>query len=160
MIPWRKRWQPTPVFLPGKSHGQRRLAGYSPWGRKRVGHDLVTKWHNVNYLGILVCRNIIRWIWNTLSVLYLLLKILGVNTYLIIKQPCNPKQFGTAFPNTFLGISSAGWEILGQGRGKHFCLWLWWDGLQPFDGCSNKEWSQSLVFKQEVKMKAKRMSGW
>ena len=32
--PWRKKWQPTPVFLPGKSHGQRSLAGYSPWGRK------------------------------------------------------------------------------------------------------------------------------
>ena len=42
-IPWRMVWQPTPVFLPGKSHGQRRLAGYSPWGLKRVGHDLVTK---------------------------------------------------------------------------------------------------------------------
>ena len=33
-IPWRGKWQPTPVLLPGKSHGQRRLAGYSPWGRK------------------------------------------------------------------------------------------------------------------------------
>ena len=33
-IPWRRKWQPTPVFLPGKSHGQRSLAGYSPWGRK------------------------------------------------------------------------------------------------------------------------------
>jgi len=32
------KWQATPVFSPGKSHGQRRLAGYSPWGR-RVGHD-------------------------------------------------------------------------------------------------------------------------
>ena len=30
-IPWRK-WQPTPVLLPGKSHGQRSLVGYSPWG--------------------------------------------------------------------------------------------------------------------------------
>ena len=29
-----KKWQPTPVFLPGKSHGQRRLVGYSPWGCK------------------------------------------------------------------------------------------------------------------------------
>ena len=27
-IPWRRKWQPTPVFLPGKSHGQRSLAGY------------------------------------------------------------------------------------------------------------------------------------
>ena len=31
------------VFFPGKSHGQKSLEGYSPWGRKRVGHDLVTK---------------------------------------------------------------------------------------------------------------------
>ena len=30
----RRKWQPTPVFLPGESHGQKSLAGYSPWGRK------------------------------------------------------------------------------------------------------------------------------
>ena len=36
-IPWRKKWQPTPVFLPGKFHGQRNLVGYSPWGRKELG---------------------------------------------------------------------------------------------------------------------------
>ena len=30
-ISWRRAWQPTPVFLPGKSHGQRYLAGYSLW---------------------------------------------------------------------------------------------------------------------------------
>ena len=30
----RRQWQPTPVLLPGKSHGQRSLVGYSPWGRK------------------------------------------------------------------------------------------------------------------------------
>ena len=36
--PWNRKWQLTPVFLPGKSHGQRSLAGYSPWGR-RVKHD-------------------------------------------------------------------------------------------------------------------------
>jgi len=33
-IPWRRAWQPTPVFLPGESHAQRSLEGYSPWGRK------------------------------------------------------------------------------------------------------------------------------
>ena len=33
-IPWRRRWQPTPVFLPGESHGQRSLASHSLWGRK------------------------------------------------------------------------------------------------------------------------------
>ena len=35
-IPWRRKWQPTPVFLPGKSYGQRSLAGYSPWGCKEL----------------------------------------------------------------------------------------------------------------------------
>ena len=33
-IPWRRKWQSTPVFLPGKSHGQRNLAYYCPWGHK------------------------------------------------------------------------------------------------------------------------------
>ena len=40
--PQGEEWQSTPVFLFGKSHGQRSLAGYSPWGW-RVGQDLVTK---------------------------------------------------------------------------------------------------------------------
>ena len=35
-LPWSKKWQPTPVFLPGESHGQRILAGYSPRGRKEL----------------------------------------------------------------------------------------------------------------------------
>ena len=35
-ILWRKKWQPTPVFLPGKSHGQRSLEDYSPWGHKEL----------------------------------------------------------------------------------------------------------------------------
>ena len=33
-VPWSRAWQPTPVFLPGESHGQRSLTGYSPWGHK------------------------------------------------------------------------------------------------------------------------------
>ena len=35
-IPWSRKWQPTPVFLPGKFHGQRSLVGYSPWGPKEL----------------------------------------------------------------------------------------------------------------------------
>ena len=35
-IPWRKKWQRTPGFLPGKCHGQRSLEGHSPWGRKEL----------------------------------------------------------------------------------------------------------------------------
>ena len=41
---WRRKWQPHLVFLPGKFHGQRSLACYSPWGR-RVGHDLRVHTH-------------------------------------------------------------------------------------------------------------------
>ena len=34
--PWRRKWQPTAVFLPGKSNGQRSLEGYSVWGHKEL----------------------------------------------------------------------------------------------------------------------------
>ena len=54
-ISWRRQWQPTSVFLPGKSHGQRSLAGYSPWGSQRVKHDWVTE-HTP-------CRN---WVYDSL----------------------------------------------------------------------------------------------
>ena len=42
-IPWRRNWQPSAVFLPGKSHGQRSLEGYNTWEGKRVRHNLATK---------------------------------------------------------------------------------------------------------------------
>ena len=35
-IPWRRKWQPTPVFVPGEFHGHRSLAGYGPWGCKEL----------------------------------------------------------------------------------------------------------------------------
>ena len=38
-IPWRGKWQPTPVFPPGQFHGQRNLVGYSPSGLQRVRHN-------------------------------------------------------------------------------------------------------------------------
>ena len=40
--PGEGKWQPTPIFLPGTSHEQRSLAGYSPWGLKRVRHNWAT----------------------------------------------------------------------------------------------------------------------
>ena len=43
-IPWEgNKWQHTPVFLPGESNGQRSLVCYSPWGHKKVRHNLATK---------------------------------------------------------------------------------------------------------------------
>ena len=48
-IPWRRKWQPTPVFLPGKFHGQRSLAGYSLWGCKELN---MTERLNYHHQGI------------------------------------------------------------------------------------------------------------
>ena len=42
-IPWRRKWQPTPVLLPGKSHGRRSLVGYIPWGCKEL--DITEQLH-------------------------------------------------------------------------------------------------------------------
>ena len=48
-IPWRRKWQPSPVFLPGKSHGQRSLVGYCPLGHKEsdTTKGLSTHTHHV-----------------------------------------------------------------------------------------------------------------
>ena len=49
-VPWRRKWQPSPEFLPGESHEQRSLVNYSPWGPKnwtRLGNWTAT---NVNYV--------------------------------------------------------------------------------------------------------------
>ena len=48
-IPWRRKWQPTSVLLPGTSHGQRSLVGYTPWSHHWVRHDWAT-WLNNNYI--------------------------------------------------------------------------------------------------------------
>ena len=49
---WRRKWQSTPQFLPGKSHGLRSLMDYSPWGHKGLDtteHTLRTKKHATEY---------------------------------------------------------------------------------------------------------------
>ena len=54
----RRKWQPTSVFLPGKSDGQRSLMGYSPWGRKRVRHNLATKQQNYSNMQVKNSENL------------------------------------------------------------------------------------------------------
>ena len=49
-IPWRRKWQPTPVFLPGESHGWRSLVSYSPWGHKEL--DTTEQLHFASYVYI------------------------------------------------------------------------------------------------------------
>ena len=57
-IPWRRAWQPTPVLLPGESHRQRSLAGYSPWGRKEL--DMTERLSIACHSNILSILNIVR----------------------------------------------------------------------------------------------------
>ena len=64
-IPWRRTWQPTPVFLPGESHGHRSLAGSI--GSQRVGHD----WSDLTSHAILPMRLLIPWELTALSYLSL-----------------------------------------------------------------------------------------
>ena len=52
MIPCRRKWQPTPVFLPGEFHEQRSMEGYSPWSRKESEKLKL----NLQYFGHLMCR--------------------------------------------------------------------------------------------------------
>ena len=47
-FPWRKKWLPSPAFLPGESYGQRSLEGYSLWGHRKVRHDW-TYIHSFNW---------------------------------------------------------------------------------------------------------------
>ena len=51
-IPWEGRWQPTPVFLPGESHGQRGLVGYSSWGHKESDVTEQLNNHNITHICI------------------------------------------------------------------------------------------------------------
>ena len=44
-IPWSRKWQPTPVFLTGKFHGQRSLMRYNPWGHKELGTTELLSMH-------------------------------------------------------------------------------------------------------------------
>ena len=58
-IPWRRKWQLTPVFLPEESHGQRSLAGYSPWGCKEL--DILsthTQHANASEVRVCVCARL------------------------------------------------------------------------------------------------------
>ena len=64
-VPWRRKWQPTPVLLAGKSHGQRSLVGYSPWGHRGLDmterlNDSKQKGHQIHCLPC-KCASRDRW---------------------------------------------------------------------------------------------------
>ena len=66
-IPWRRRWQPPPVFLPGESHGQRSLVGYSPRGDKESDMTEHSRHTYTQRNIILAIIKSIHWSWESQS---------------------------------------------------------------------------------------------
>ena len=58
---WRRKWQATPVFLPGESNGQRSMVGYSPWGHKESDTTGMTKQQQLDVYCPLVPINTLCW---------------------------------------------------------------------------------------------------
>ena len=79
-IPWRRKWQPTPVFLPGEPHGQRSLAGYSPWGCKELDTTEATE---------LACTHLHCW-WECKLVQPLWRIVWRLLKKLKLELPCDP----------------------------------------------------------------------
>ena len=56
-IPWSRKWPPAPVFLPGKFHGQRILAGYNTWSHQEMDRAELLNIHTYNYdLTLSLCK--------------------------------------------------------------------------------------------------------
>ena len=64
-MPWRKKWQPTPVFLPRESHGLRSLVGYRPWGHKESDTtERLTHTHTHTHTTFIECLLCVRFLAN------------------------------------------------------------------------------------------------
>ena len=95
-IPWRKKWQPTPLLLPAKFHGLRSLEGYSPWGLKEW--DMTEQLHFLSFLYFLfplmfhksvlyICISIPSWL------LFINGKRWYSNSYGVAKNPKEPPDY-------------------------------------------------------------------
>ena len=60
-MPWRRAWQPSPIFLPGESHGERSLVGYSPWGHKESDKAEVTQHTHIMGKDMATHSSILAW---------------------------------------------------------------------------------------------------
>ncbi|KAB0377362.1 hypothetical protein FD755_011806 [Muntiacus reevesi] len=75
-----EKWHPTPVFLPGKSHGQRSLVGYCPWGHKESDTTEQLHFHFLMYMYISYTYICIFYI-HIKYIVYKIVHILHINTY-------------------------------------------------------------------------------
>ena len=152
--PWRRGWQPTPVFLPGEFYGQRSLAGYSPWGR-RVGHDcIMTLPHLPVLLGFLLyifrCR---RSLLSVLPIFWFFLST--VSLYIAVILVCLWEEVSSSpptLPPWPLNSASSWWIYLQQELGiSVFSFWAerWGDGqlgtVSFFATIPLNSWTQALL---------------
>ena len=85
-IPWRRAWQPTPVLLPGESHGWRSLAGHSPWGRKASDTTWLSEWaQDLPDLGLaqLCSFTLVWWVYSSSAISKANLKGRHLNEWLL-----------------------------------------------------------------------------
>ena len=154
-MPWRRKWQPTPVFLPGEFHGQRSLAGYSPWGHKRVRHNLVTKQQQQQHTLIKVAKTIKRYFFlNSHQEGSLKSRERRFPRQCIKKQRHHfpnkgPSSQGSVFPVVMYGCESSTIKKAGHQRIDAFKLWCWikhsWESLgqkeiKPINPKENQSW--------------------
>ena len=88
-IPWRRKWQPSPVFLPGESHGRRSLVGRSPWDH-RVGHNWATSLHIRTYIYILLKISFPVLVYHLHGILSIVLSVFSLLTpHWPVSSPCD-----------------------------------------------------------------------
>ena len=124
-IIWKRKWQPTPVFLPGESHGQRSLAAYSPWGCKESNVTGRLRPYNTPRSNdqSLIFNKVLRGTWGKIwiyiqSNLHLLFKMLIF--FFFFRMSSNPVQ-------TWPGISTQHLEFLHG-------IWRKASALESLDG--------------------------
>ena len=127
-IPWKRKWQPTLVFLPGKSHGQRSLEGYSPWGSQRADmytlyiyiYPLIKVWE-FWFIG----RKCWDSQWWSHFCFILTFRFVYCPIPLFLFQPTFSTSPVFYFRNTFLGLPwwSSGWDFAFWCTGCRFNLW-------------------------------------
>ena len=74
IIYWRRKWQPSPGFFPGESHGQRSLMGYSPWGSKESDVTERLTLHYTHIQASLVAQLVKKYIYILQNICYAICK--------------------------------------------------------------------------------------
>ena len=110
-IPWRWKWQPTPVLLPGKSHGLRSLVGYSPWGRKELD---TTEWLHFHFhfqytvdanVCVLSCFSHVQFFWDPMDCSPPCSSVCEILQARILKWVAMPSSRGSSWPRDQTHIS-------------------------------------------------------